>query len=215
MERITYVIYIAAIVLMETGFILLGSKKSRFSYYTNRNKALSYYGSFMESLRRIDFKKAGRQRKAEKEIYEGISFMRNILTLNTGKQIRGDVIIEKLANRKGVLQPVYVKMLGYLRLNRASEAVLAFNDSNCQTSGKEYASLLVKWDEINPDELGEILTSIQRAAREKRITEQKRRDEMISDLVYLPVVLNVLIIIINFLYISYFLDQQEMLMNFF
>src|SRR5665648_993038 len=93
MEKITYVIYIAAIVLMETGFILLGSKKSRFSYYTNRNKALSYYESFMESLRRIDFKKAGRQRKAEKEIYEGISFMRNILTLNTGKQIRGDVII--------------------------------------------------------------------------------------------------------------------------
>src|SRR5665648_1203057 len=209
MEKITYVIYIAAIVLMETGFILLGSKKSRFSYYTNRNKALSYYESFMESLRRIDFKKAGRQRRAEKEIYEGISFMRNILTLKTGKQIRGDVIIEKLANRKGVLQPVYVKMLGYLRLNRASEAVLAFNESNCQTSGKEYASLLVKWDEINPDELGEILTSIQRASREKRITEQKRRDEIISDLVYLPVVLNVLLLLSIFFTFHIFLTSRK------
>jgi len=215
MEKVTYIIYMAATGLLGTGIMLLGSKKSRFSYYTNRNKAFSYYEEFLEFIRRIDIKKAGRQRKAEKEIYEGISFMRNILSLNAGKQIRGDVIIEKLANRKGVLQPVYVKMLGYLRLNRAGEAVLCFNDSNCQASGKEYASLLVKWDEINPDELGEILTSIQRAAREKRITEQKRRDEMISDLVYLPVVLNVLIIIINFLYISYFLDQQEMLMRFF
>lgn len=215
MEKITYFIYIAAIGLLVTGIRLLSSRKSRFSYYSGRNKAFSYYERFLEFIQRIDFKKAGRQRKAEKEIYEGISFMRNILTLNAEKQIRGDVIIEKLANRKGVLQPVYVKMLGYLRLNRASEAVLAFNDSNCQTSGKEYASLLVKWDEMNPDELGEILTSIQRAAREKRITEQKKRDEMISDLIYLPVVLNVLIIIINFLYISYFLDQQEMLTKFF
>ncbi len=215
MEKITYVIYIAAVVLLGTGILLLGSRKSRFSYYTNKNKAFSYYEGFLESIEKIDFKKAGRQRKAEKEIYEGISFMRNILTLNAGKQIRGDVIIEKLANRKGVLQPVYVKMLGYLRLNRVSEAIMVFNDSHCQTSGKEYASLLVKWDEIDPDELGEILTSIQRAAREKRITEQKRKDEIISDLIYLPVVLNVLIILINFLYISYFLDQQEMLTKIF
>jgi len=215
MEKITYVIYMIAVILFLIGIILLGSEKRRFSYYTGRNKAFSYYENFIESIRQIDFKKVGRQRKVEKEIYEGISFMRNILTLNAGKQIRGDVIIEKLANRKGVLQPVYVKMLGYLRLNRSSEAVLVFNNSNCQSSGKEFASLLVKWDEINPEKLGEILISIQRAAREKRITEQKRRDEIISDLVYLPVVLNVLIIIINFLYISYFLDQQEMLKRFF
>lgn len=215
MEKITYFIYIAAMVLLGTGILLLGSRKSRFTYYANRNKAFVYYERLLESIQKMDFKKVGRQRKAEKEIYEGISFMRNILTLNAGKQIRGDVIIERLANRNGVLQPVYVKMLSYLRLNRAGEAVLAFNDSNCQASGKEYASLLVKWDEIDPGELGEILTSIQRAAREKRITEQKKRDEMISDLIYLPVVLNVLIIIINFLYISYFLDQQEMLTQFF
>jgi hypothetical protein len=214
MWKITILIYIIIALLTGIGFILLGSKKSRFSYYTNRNKAFGYFVNLMDFAKKMDFKKASRQRKVEKEIYEGISFMRNILTLNAGKQIRGDVIIEKLANRSGVLQPVYVKMLGYLRLNRASEALLTFNNSSSQISGKEYASLLIKWDEINPEELSEILISIQRAAREKRITDQKRRDEIMSDLVYLPVVLNVLIIIINFLYISYFLDQQEMLMKF-
>lgn len=214
-EAITYSVYIVIIGLFAIGLGLIGRRNSRFSYYTNRNKALGFYECLRKFIKEMDFKKAVRQRKAEKEIYEGISFMRNVLTLNAGKEIRADIIIEKLANRKGVLQPVYAKMLGYLRLNRASEAILAFNDANCGANGKEYASLLVKWDEINPEELEEILISIQRATRESRITAQKKRDEIISDLIYLPVVLNVLAVIINFLYVSYFLDQQEMLMRFF
>lgn len=212
---ISYTVYMITIALTAVGFILMGSRKSRFSYYTKSNNAFNCYQSLIKGMKKLDFKNAGKRQKVEKEIYEGISFMRNILTLNGGKEIRADIIIEELAKRKGVLQPVYIKMLGYLRLNRGKEAVLAFDEMVGHSSGKEYASLLIKWDEINPDELGEILISMQRASREKRITDQKRRDELISDLIYLPVVLNVLIVFINFLYVSYFLDQQEMLMRFF
>lgn len=215
MGNIAILVYIIDFFLLASGIRLLLQNKGRFRYYANKDKALNYIDSLKKFMEGTDLKKASRTRKVEKEIYEAISFLRNILTLNAGKEVRGDVLMEKLAARKGVLQPVYGKMLGLTRLNRASEAVLAFNDSACPTSGKELASLLIKWDEMNPDELGEILISIQRAARERRTTEQKKRDELISDLVYLPVVLNVLVIFINFLYVSFFLDQQEMLMQFF
>lgn len=215
MGNIAILVYIIDFCLLASGIRLLLQNKGRFRYYANKDKALNYIDSLKKFMEGTDLKKASRTRRVEKEIYEAISFLRNILTLNAGKEVRGDVLMEKLAARKGVLQPVYGKMLGLTRLNRASEAVLAFNDSACPTSGKELASLLIKWDEMNPDELGEILISIQRAARERRTTEQKKRDELISDLVYLPVVLNVLVIFINFLYVSFFLDQQEMLMQFF
>jgi hypothetical protein len=47
-----------------------------------------------------------------------------------------------------------------------------------------------------------------------RLTEQKKKDEMISDMVYFPVVVNILVIFVNFIYVAYFLDQKEMLQMF-
>lgn len=202
--------------LMGAGIYLLQSRTNRFYYYTKKTGLADFMHNLIHAMRGYDFQKLSRKYKVEKEIYEGTSFMRNILTLNAGKEVRADVLIEKLADKNGVLQPVYAKMLGLLRVNRAGDALQTFiKGCDCQASAKEYGSILVKWDELNPDELGEILISIQKAAREKRVTEQKKKDEIVSDLIYLPVVLNVLIIFVNFLYVAFFLNQQEMLMQLF
>ena len=47
--------------------------------------------------------------------------------------------------------------------------------------------------------------------REDRLTKQKRRDEMVSDLVYFPVVVNAMAVLMNFIYVAYFLQQKEAL----
>ena len=44
-----------------------------------------------------------------------------------------------------------------------------------------------------------------------RLTKQKRRDEMVSDLVYFPVVVNAMAVLMNFIYVAYFLQQKEAL----
>lgn len=212
----TGLIYLTEIMLILIGYYLVFGGKTRLSYYySKRNTSYNYYQRLIKKIKLVDFGKARRKKRVEKEIYEGISFMRNLITLNAGKKIRADILIEKLGAKKGVLQPAYVKMLGLLRINRTGEAVTAFYDEiGVATSENEFASLLVKWDELDPEELREILISIQRSARERRITEQKKKDEIISDLIYLPVVFNVFVIFINLLYVSFFLNQQEMLMNF-
>jgi len=79
----------------------------------------------------------------------------------------------------------------------------------------DFARLLVQWDDIDPRELLETLLSHQKNIKEVRITTQKRRDEMISDLIYLPAVLNVMLIFINFIYVAYFIDQRDLLTMFF
>ena len=48
-----------------------------------------------------------------------------------------------------------------------------------------------------------------------RYTKIRRRDELISDLVYFPVVLNCVVVLLNFLYVAYFLQQKEILSLFF
>ena len=59
----------------------------------------------------------------------------------------------------------------------------------------------------------ETLTSYQKAIEQVRLTKQKKWDEMISDLVYFPVIMNVMLILINFIYVAYFIDQRDALLT--
>lgn len=151
------------------------------------------------------------QRKMDMEIYEAISFLRNVAVLGTEQAGQADSIIERLAQRRGLLSEVYWKMLQFLRVNQKEEAVSFFSQTVDTPIGKDFGRLLIQWDEIHPKELSETLLSHQKSMKEIRITEQKRRDAMISDLIYLPVIVNAMLIFVNFIYVAYFLDQKEML----
>lgn len=212
MSGSTLLIYTFFLFLLVAGLQMMPVQEKRIHYRseaeTNRR---------LERLKKIpglwkDWLKRRRLQAAEREMYEGISFLRNLLTLNAGREIRADQVIEQLSCRHGVLKPVYLRMLGLLRLNRPREAIAVFHqESGGDPAGREYASLLVKWDEIDPVDLAEIMISMQRSFREKKITRQKRQDEVISDLIFLPVMLNVVVLFLNFLVVAFFMEQKEML----
>ena len=76
-------------------------------------------------------------------------------------------------------------------------------------------TLAERAQDVRPEDLigtVEIYRSTIQGARTTRIM---RRDEIISDLVYIPVVLNCAVVLLNFLYIAYFLEQKELLSLFF
>jgi hypothetical protein len=98
-----------------------------------------------------------------------------------------------------------------LRKNQKEDAIQSFIETVGSEFSKDFARLLTQWDEIDPRELTETLLSHQKNIREVRLTVQKRRDEMISDLIYLPVVVNVMLVFLNFIYVAYFLEQKQML----
>jgi hypothetical protein len=102
-------------------------------------------------------------------------------------------------------------MLRLLRLNKKTDAISYFAEAVNTNAAKEYGRLLIQWDEIDPRELMETLISHQKNMNEVSLTLRKKRDETISDLIYLPVVVNLMIVFINFIYVAYFLDQKEML----
>lgn len=212
MEKITMLVNGAALLLLTIGIFLIPIRERRIRYPSGAVPA-----GISESLKKVqkrwkEWQKQKRTLVAEREIYEGISFLRNLLTLNAGREIRADLVIEQLSCRQGVLKPVYIRMLGLLRLNRPREAIAAFHqESGGDPGSREYASLLVKWDEIDPEDLSEIMISIQKSFREKKITRQKRTDEVISDVIFLPVMMNVVVLFLNFLVVAFFLEQQEML----
>ena len=208
--------YIVIICIAAYGFLLVRGKQNVLKLY-GRNMMLSgrrFRGKAETYSRRLKFREWLRKRKEEridKEIYESISFLRNIIALGSGRRVGADYIIEQLSRREGALQPVYVRMLRFLRLGKLEEAIKSFSEEAFTQIGGEFGSLLLKWDSLDPLELTEILISYQRNIKEVKSTSQRKQDEMVSELIYFPVVINIFIIFINFIVVGYFMEQKQML----
>jgi hypothetical protein len=156
-----------------------------------------------------------RKSQKEREIYEAISFLRNVTAVGMSERMSADLAIQKLAENRGLLQPVYTKALGLLRMNKKSEAEACFAAAVGGGIGRDFIRAVLQWDEIDPKELVASLTSYQKSMKEVRITARKKKDELISELVYVPVVVNILVVFMNFIFVAYFLEQKDMLKGLF
>jgi hypothetical protein len=159
--------------------------------------------------------KAFREKQMDREIFESVTFLRNLASIEKGRNSSADFVIERLSENNGLLRPVFIKMLNLLRINQQKEAAALFSRKVGTPAGRDFAGLLLQWDRMEPGELLETLLSFEKSMKAVRLTDQKRRDEIVSDLIYFPVVLNILAIFINFIYVAYFIDQKEMLQMFF
>ncbi len=155
-----------------------------------------------------------RKQKMDREIFESLTFLRNLASIDKGRTSSTDYIIEKLSEHNGLLQPIFIKMLNLLRINQLKEAAEFFSQTVGTTAGRDFAGLLLQWDKLGPSELIETVLSYEKTLKAIRLTDQKRKDEIISDLIYFPVVVNIFVIFINFIYVAYFIDQKEMLQMF-
>lgn len=151
----------------------------------------------------------------EQEIYEGISYLRNLVNVGNGYHVNGDYILEELAQLGGSMQRHYIQMLHFVRSNECEKGLNRFLKEVGTESAAEYGRILIQWDRVEPEALAEMLQLYQCSIQERRITLKKHRDEVYSDLIYLPVVMNVMILLINFVYVAYFLDQKRMLLTMF
>ncbi len=147
----------------------------------------------------------------DREICEAISFVRNVVSIDMGRNTSLDYVLEHLSRRRGQLQDVFIKALSYLRMDRKKEAGELLESCACTSIGREFTGLLLKWDDMDPGDFDEILLSHQRGIRQMQLTAARKRDEAISDLVYLPVVANAILVFVNFIYVAYFMEQKAML----
>ena len=155
-----------------------------------------------------------RERK-EREIYEGISFLRNVSAVGMGRRMSADMAFQELYESSGVLRPVYAKTLSLLRTNKRDEARRCFGEAGGSGMGRDFIRVVTQWDETDPDELVSSLISYQKSMKETRVTARKKKDELISDLIYVPVVANILTVFLNFIFVAYFAEQRDMLAGLF
>ena len=154
------------------------------------------------------FRKAEREEKNQ-ELLVAMSFLRNLIVQSRGNPLGADYIIEYLAESAKITKPAYQKLLNNLRLHRKDAAIAAFVAEIDTEIGKDVASLLVGIDAMDPRELREAISARQNHIREIRHTNNKKRDELVSDLIYLPIILTMILVLLNFIVVAYWIDAKE------
>lgn len=153
--------------------------------------------------------------KVQTEVYAGLSILRNLLSVPEEAGMTGDTVLARLSERGGVLEPVYMQMLALLRLGKDEEAKAVACEYADLPLLQEYVAILAEWDRTEREALRDTIVTFQKSIRQSRETAVRRRDEIISDLVYIPAILNVMLVLVNFVYVGYFLEQREILTDIF
>lgn len=204
MLGLVYIIFCSGVVMF------IGSIPSEIRLKRNIPEISTVKRNIADKIKRIDsikLLKLAKQDKVDRAIYEDLSYLHNLIVAHKG-MISSDAVISSLAERDGILKKTYINMLSLMRTGRVREAEEYMKNETNTEIGNEFAALLTAWEHIPPQQLKEVIVSHRISIKETCITRQKKREEMISDFIYFPATMNVFLIFINFIYISYFMQQK-------
>ena len=195
-----------------TGIFLLLSEEP----YTLLKRAEALSGKAEEKGRKAFLVLTSKIRAAlfretvEREISDSLGYIRNI-AMTGDSSVSALSLLSDLAGISDKLRPVYLEMERHLSVGDGKKAEECFVSNTGLSISKGLAELIAGWDEADPSEMSETADSYISLLREERITAQKRKNEILSDLIYFPVVVNCMLVLINFIYISFFVSQRELL----
>ena len=151
----------------------------------------------------------------ERELSEGLAYIKNIVILGKGTGLSSETVLGELADISPVLSPVYLKMASYMHINEKKKASDCLYDAVGRPYARDIGDLLSGWEDIPPAELTENIEAFRSVLLEERDTALQRQDETVSDLLYFSIVANAMAVLLNFVYVGFFIEQAEMLSGLF
>lgn len=213
------ILFLIIIISFATGSLLcfIQSDNRLLRLFKDRTKLIGKVGKRAKTLgREISLSKHHEQ--AAREIFSALSVLRNLASASTAENSRPittDALLEQLAQNDGLLKNAYLGALRLLRTGRPSDAADFFSSVADVGLARDFIMMILEWDEIPPERLLGTIAAFRNAMKETRTTELMKKNEILSDLVYLPVVISVLIVFVNFIYVAYFAEQRELLLELF
>jgi len=150
-----------------------------------------------------------KQQKMEGELAEALAYVRNMVILGRGRKMSGELLMEELADLTKLLRPAFLSMARSLHVNDVEGAASVLGEWMQMPSAGEIGGFLARWEQIDAAELKSSVDAFCSALRESRETRLRKRDELVSDLVYFPVVANCMVVLLNFIYVAYFIEQRQ------
>jgi len=197
-----------------TGCILLASKThesllTRAKFYAGRGVELVKKSRTADGFKR--WSESGKRKLMRRELAEALSYIRNLVILGRGESMSGELLMEELSELTELLSPAFADMAHSLHVNDRRRASSALARLMRESLAADVGAFLAGWEDIEPEELLSSLEAYRSALRDARETELRKRDEMLSDLIYFPVVANAMAVLLNFIYVGYFIEQREAL----
>ena len=210
MDKMNYIF----LLLLWAGLAMVFMKpkwdlKARAEYYYGKGREgfeKSSLSSFFKKL-----KSMGKSDAMQRELSEGLAYVKNIVVLGRGKNVSSELLLTELADISRELSPVYLEMASCMHLNDKEKAEGLLEAAVPGSLSADIARLLTGWEDIDPDELLSTVELYQTSLREERSTKQLKKDELISDMIYFQVVINCMVVLLNFIYVGYFIEQREAL----
>lgn len=147
--------------------------------------------------------------KKSLEVYRAISQLKNLIIVKQRNPPGSTYILEQLNKFTKITRPIFNRMLSFWYVGQYEEAknyfVMAMNTDNAE----EIANLFLKLDGLNPIELKNQLILFQEDFKQKRQTEKLKLNQTRSYFIYGIVVLSLLMVLINFLVVTFLLDMMN------
>lgn len=133
------------------------------------------------------------------ELMSVITQMKNLSVSNRDKPISAVFMLKELMRFTKITKPVFGKTTTLLIRDGPKEASLYFADTFGTRLGENFATVILKLDELNPVEFTAQLELFQISIRELKKTRKNKRQENEANLMFVLASLQVLIITMNFI----------------
>ncbi|GMQ57119.1 hypothetical protein AN1V17_15140 [Vallitalea sediminicola] len=148
-------------------------------------------------------------KKKDIEIYRILIQLKNIAITQQDRPYSADYTINQLIKFSKLTKNALINFLMYYNLGKEDEAYKKFTKEINTKMGNDIGVILLKLDKLNPLELVEQIDIIKDRNREEHITEKHRRQNAISDLIYLPIIIPVFILFLNFIMITIWIPKID------
>lgn len=172
------------------------------------------FGTKSPFLRVLEQIRKRRGEKYDDEIYSACVLLKNMAVAQKDHPWGADFIFTQLLDSTKLLKPMIADMLLTYRLGNADEAFRQLAERIGTQRGREFVQILSKIDSLNPIENVEQLTIFQDNLQEQKLTEELKKAESRSNIVYATTTVTVLVLIVNFAMIVIFMDAMSQISNF-
>jgi len=210
------IIFMPAVLILGILICFIPQKqglKERYLYYAGKLKRSKKETAFEIRIRQV-FASKDKEEMLE-ELSESLAYIKNISVLGRGKSISTVLLLEELSEFCPRLSKTYLGMAHYLSVNDKDNAKDALFNLMNDSYARDIGIFLAGWEDIPQEDLLSTIDAYKQAMAAERNTRIQKKDEMISDFAYFPVILNCMTILLNFIYVAYFINQKDALLSLF
>ncbi len=181
-------------------YIFMQPVKKIFNYQTLYGKLYSY-------------RKNMHKRKIDIDLFYCMTRLKNLCCSQKENSVSSSYLIEMLVRDSGCTHLAFSKLLFIWRLGRKQEACEMFAEQLNTKMAYEFSKIILKLDELSPKDMVERIEIYQNHIREEKMTQDIRRQEVISYILYMPIMASAFCILLNFLIVVVVMDTMRMLQS--